>query len=78
MHIYKRTWAFNVLWLVADYGLIYQDVTDDPNFVMMDWLRGFLPLFTFMLWIMCQRNALNRRNTLVTVSTNLEKRRMND
>jgi hypothetical protein len=75
MYIYKRTWAFNILWLVAEYGLICQDVTDDPHSVM-DPLRGFYPLFTFLLWILCQRNALNRRNYPVTVFTNLKKQEM--
>lgn len=74
-YIYKRTWALNVLWLLAEYGLICQDVTDDPN-SLMDPLRGFCPLFTFMLWILCQRNALNRRNYRVTLFTNVEKQDM--
>ena len=75
MHVYRRTWAFNILWLAAEYGLIMQDVTDDPHSVM-DPLRGFVPLTTFVLWIACQRNSLNRRNYSMTLFTNPEKQRL--
>jgi hypothetical protein len=74
MQVYKRTWAFNILWMATYYGLIAQDVTDDPNSVI-DLLRGFLLPFTFLLWIMCQRNALNRRNKIFTIFTDFEKQR---
>jgi hypothetical protein len=72
IHVYRRTWAFNILWLIADYGLICQDVTDDPN-SLMDPLRGSVPLVTFLFWILFQRNALNRRNYPVTLFANVEK-----
>jgi hypothetical protein len=72
IHVYRRTWVFNILWLTAGYGLICQDVTDDPN-SLMDPLRGLVPLITFLLWILFQRNALNRRNYPVTLFTNVKK-----
>jgi hypothetical protein len=31
MALLKRTWRLNLLWLMASYGLILQNVSDDPN-----------------------------------------------
>jgi hypothetical protein len=74
-HIFIRTWVFNALWLGVFYGLVMQDVSDDPN-SLIDPLRGGVPLVTFVGWILCQRNPLDRRNHFITIFTDLEKQRL--
>ena len=68
MHIYIRTCVFNVLWMLSVYGLILQDVTDDPN-SMLDRFRGGLPLVTAGFIVIAGRNGLIRRDTLITLRT---------
>jgi hypothetical protein len=68
IYIYIRSSLFNVLWMLSFYGLIVQDVTEDPA-SKMDWLRGAVPLLTFGLLIIFGRNGLIRRDTVMTLFT---------
>jgi hypothetical protein len=68
IYIYIRICVFNILWMLCFYGLIAQDVTDDPN-SKMDWLRGGVPLVTFVFLIIFGRNGLIRRDTVMTLFT---------
>jgi hypothetical protein len=74
-HIYIRTCVLNALWTLSVYGLIAQDVTDDPSSVL-DWLRGGVPLVTALLIIVCGRNGLIRRDTLTTLFTSPRKQKL--
>jgi hypothetical protein len=66
LHVYVRTCVFNILWMLSVYGLIAQDITDDPNSVL-DVLRGFVPLATALFIILGGRNGLIRWDTLTTL-----------
>jgi hypothetical protein len=75
IYIYIRSCMFNILWMLAFYGLLAQDVTDDPN-SKMDWLRGAVPLLTFGFLIIFGRNGLIRRDTVMTLFTCPRKQRL--
>ena len=73
MTLLKRTWRLNLLWLMASYGLILQNVSDDPN-SKLDYLRGYVPLMTIGMWVVVQRNALARRDKIETLFTDWQKK----
>ena len=69
----KRTWRLNLLWMMAFYGLILQNVSDDPN-SKLDMLRGYVPVMTIAIWVVVQRNALARRDNIETVFSDWKKK----
>ena len=71
--LYKRTWRLNILWMGAFNGLIWQNTSDVPG-SWLDYLRGFLPTFTFLIWTLLQRDALGRRDKIETIRTDWKKK----
>jgi len=69
--LYRRTWRLNILWMVAFNGILLQNVSDGPSNV--DRLRGFVPCMTILIWIIVQRNGLERRDYIVTLFTDVTK-----
>jgi hypothetical protein len=69
--IYRKTRWLNFLWLVTVYGVVAHSVTDVPDY-FPDFLRGFLPVVTFGVWMASQVDDLCRRDNLVTLFTNIK------
>jgi hypothetical protein len=73
--IFMRVCVLNVLWIVSVFLLIVQDVRKDNNF-WVDFLRGFLPLFLPLLYVMTQRDPLARHDRIETPMTDWKTKRL--
>src|SRR5437588_8536999 len=71
--LYKRIWRLNILWMGAFNGLIMQNVSDVPGSTL-DRMRGGVPVLTFLIWVLLQRDALGRRDNIESVLTDWKKR----
>ena len=66
--IYWRTVRLNVLWILMYYLVISMFVSDQPGSIV-DFLRGFLPGLTSLVWICVQTDRLARRDNLQDLLT---------
>jgi hypothetical protein len=56
------------LWLVTLCGVVWANVTDIPHH-WPDFVRGFLPLFSFKLWWLIQKDLIGRFDRIRSLFT---------
>jgi hypothetical protein len=71
--VYKRTCRLSILWLGTFNGLFALNVSDKPNSIQ-DRLIGAVPMLTLLLWHLLQRNALSRRDHIIELGVDPEKK----
>ena len=65
--IYWKLVRLNLAWIFMFYFSIMMFVADGPTYI--DNLRGYLPGWMFVTWIMVQTNRLARRNSILQLNT---------
>jgi hypothetical protein len=73
--ILTRIWVLNALWIASVFFLVIQDVRQS-NPVWMDIPRGFLPLFLPLVYVMTQRDALDRHDDTETLTPDWKTKRL--
>jgi len=73
IEVFRATCRLNILWAVMYCGTVMRGTSDIPEYVP-DKLRGFLPLFVLMLFVVVQRDGLERFSWLQKVLVSWEQR----